>query len=110
MGRNDRNTFGKRLSRFIIVISAVGLGLRLWSKGLINPEKLAIFLVLVVIAAAIDSVWAKLALALAGIGFFLIDYLNYDMKQVVYSGIGIGALLLALFGFFIMFGGMNRKK
>ena len=110
MARNNKSSFGQRLSRFIIVISAVGLGLRLWSKGLINPEKLAIFLVLVVIAAAIDSVWAKLTLALAGIGFFLIDYLNYDMNQVIYSGIGIGALLMALFGFFIMFGGMNRKK
>jgi hypothetical protein len=110
MAKNSKSSFGRSLSGFIIVISAVGLGLRLWSKGLINPEKLAIFLVLVVIAAAIDSVWAKLVLALAGIGFFLIDYLDYNMNQVVYAGIGVGALLMALFGFYIMFGGMSKKK
>ena len=61
---------GKSLSKFIIVISAVGIGFRLWSKGMINAEKFVIFLVLVVIAAAIDSIWVKLILAFAGVGFF----------------------------------------
>lgn len=103
------SSFGKRLSKFIIVISAVGIGLRLWSKGLMSAEKLAVFLLLVVIAAAIDSVWTKLVLALAGIMFFLLEYLNYDMQYVQSAAVSVGALLIALFGMFILVGGMNKK-
>ena len=106
----EGSSFGKSLSRFIIVISAVGLGLRLWSKGMIGAEKLAIFLVLVVIASAIDSVWVKLILACAGIGFFLLDFTNYDMTQFQAGAASVGALLLALFGIYIMIGGMRKRK
>jgi len=59
----NKSSFGSRLSRFILVISAVAIALRLWSKGLMDVQKAAIFLILVVIAAAIDSVWIKLILA-----------------------------------------------
>lgn len=106
----EGSSFGKSLSRFIIVISAVGLGLRLWSKGMIGAEKLAIFLVLVVIASAIDSVWVKLILACAGIGFFLLDFTNYDLTQFQAAAASVGALLLALFGIYVMIGGMRKRK
>jgi hypothetical protein len=56
----EGSSFGKSLSKFIIVISAVGLGLRLWSKGMIGAEKLAIFLVLVFIAALLIPLHHKL--------------------------------------------------
>lgn len=105
----QKSSFTQGLSRFLIVISAVGVALRLWSKGLMDAEKMAIFLVLIVIAAAIDSVWAKLVLALAGIAFFLLDYLNYDITQVQYAAIAVGALLMALFGFYVMIGGIRKK-
>ncbi|MGB5069503.1 MAG: hypothetical protein WBO28_01010 [Flavobacteriales bacterium] len=99
----------KIISRFILVISALGVALELWSRGMMNYQQIAIFLVLVVIATVIDSVWANLAIALAGIGFFLLNYLDYDIKGVYYSSIGIGALLLCLFGFYVMFGGLRKK-
>jgi len=98
----EKSGFGSRLSRFILVISAVGIVLRLWSKGLMDAEKAAIFLVLVVIAAAIDSVWVKLILALFGVGYFLLDYLNYDINQFQAAAVSVGALLLALFGIYVM--------
>ena len=75
-----------------------------------DAQKAAIFLVLVVIAAAIDSVWVKLILALFGLGYFLLDYLNYNMSQFQAAAVSVGALLLALFGIFVMFGGMRRRK
>lgn len=106
----EGSSFGKSLSRFIIVISAVGLGLRLWSKGMIGAEKLAIFLVLVVIAAALDSVWVKLILACAGVGYFLLDFTNYNMTQFEAAAVSVGALLLALFGIYVMIGGMRKRK
>jgi len=106
----EGSSFGKSLSRFIIVISAVGIGLRLWSKGMIGAEKLVISLVLVVIAAAIDSVWVKLILACAGIGYFLLDFMNYDMTQFQAVAASVGALLLAFFGIYVMIGGMRKRK
>jgi hypothetical protein len=106
----EGSSFGKRLSRFIIVISAVGIGLRLWSKGMIGAEKLVIFLVLVVIAAAIDSVWVKLILAFAGVGYFLLDFTSYNMTQFQAVSASVGALLFALFGIYVMVGGMRKRK
>jgi len=51
----EGSSFGKRLSRFIIVISTVSFGLGIWSKGLINEKALTILLLLSIIATAIDS-------------------------------------------------------
>ena len=106
----EGSSFGKNLSRFIIVISAIGLGLRLLSKGMIDAEKLAIFLVLVVIAAAIDSVWVKLILACSGIGFFLLEFTNYNMTQFQTIATSVGALLIALLGLYIMIVGRRNRK
>jgi len=106
----EKSTFAQSLSKFILVISAVGFGLRLAVKGLINPENLAIFLVLVVIAAAIDSVWVKLILACAGIAFFLLDFTNNNVSQFKAAAIAVGALLLALFGLYMMVGGMRKRR
>ena len=78
MGRSG--SIGNSLSRFIIVISALGIGLRLVMKGIISPERLVIFLVVVVIAAVIDSTLVKALLALFAPGFFVLDYVNYDVR------------------------------
>jgi hypothetical protein len=105
-----RGSFGNTLSRFIIVISALGIGLRLVMKGLMSPERLVIFLVLAVIAAVIDSPLVKAILALFALGFFVLDYVNFD-PAAFYAAIGpVLALLIALFGFFVMFGGLRRPK
>ncbi|MBK8464897.1 MAG: hypothetical protein IPL32_03620 [Chloracidobacterium sp.] len=110
MSRNSRGTFGSSLSRFVIVISAVGIGLRLMTKGLMSPERLMVFLILVVVAAVIDSPWTRSILAVFALGFFVLDYVDYDMRAF-YSNIGpVFALVIALFGFFVMFGGFRRGK
>jgi hypothetical protein len=107
-GKND--TFGKRISRFILVISALGIGVRLWSKGLIGPEKLFWLLVLAVIAASIDSGWVKLILALAGMGFFLLEYVGYEPREFYEVAGAALTLLIGLLGLFVMFGGMRRRR
>ena len=106
----ESSSFGKNLSRFIIVISALGVGLRLLVKGLIDVEKLAIFLVIVVIAAVIDSVWFKLLLAFMGIAFFLLDFTNYDLSKFQAATASVGALVIVLFGIYVMLGGMRKRK
>jgi membrane-bound ClpP family serine protease len=106
MGRKD-DSVGKRLSRLVLVISAVGIGIRLWSKGLMGPQKLFWFLLLAAVAAAIDSGWVKLILALFALGFFLLEYVNYDPRQFsAVAGSALG-LLIGLFGLFVMFGGLR---
>lgn len=105
----ENSSFLKNVSRFILVISAFALGLRLWTKGLIDPERLAVFMVLVVIAAAIDSVWVKLILALATFVFFLLDYTNYEMDQFRILAVYVGAALMALLGIFIIIRGISGK-
>lgn len=110
MSKRTSNSVAGSLSRFIIVISALGMGLRLVTKGLISPEKLAVFLVVVVIAAVIDSVWIKGIIALFALGFFVLDYVDYDTRAF-YAAVGpVFALLIALFGFFVMFGGLRRRR
>ena len=110
MSRKQKGTFGNSLSRFVIVISALAIGLRLATKGLMSAERLIIFLILVVIAAVIDSPWTRAILALFGLGFFVLDYVDYDLRAF-YSAIGpVLALVIALFGFFVMFGGLRRQK
>lgn len=105
----NRTSLLNRLSRFIFVISAVSLALNLWSKGLLDAQKAAVFLVIVVIGAAIDSVWMRLIIALFGIGYFIIDFLNYDLQQFQIAAVLVGALLLALFGIYIIVGGIRKK-
>jgi uncharacterized membrane protein YhaH (DUF805 family) len=79
-------------------------------KGLIDVEKLAIFLVIVIIAAVIDNVWFKLFLAFMGIAFFLLDFTNYDLSKFQSATASVGALVIVLFGIYVMLGGMRKRK
>lgn len=108
MGRKA-GTFGNSLSRFLIVISALAIGLRLLTKGLITPERLIFFLIAVVIAAVIDSVWVKAILAIFALGFFVFDFVDYDPQAFARLIGPVLGLAIALFGFFVMFGGMRRR-
>lgn len=109
MSGRESSSFGKRLSRFIIVISSLTVGLSLLSQGLISINTLGIFLVLVLVAAVLDSVWTKLVLALAGLSFFLLNYTQYNSGQFKTLLGAVGPLLILLFGLFVMFGGLRRK-
>jgi len=79
-------------------------------KGLIDVEKLAIFLVIVIIAVVIDSIWFKLIFAFAGIAFFLLNFTNYDLSKFQSATTSVGALVIVLFGIFVMLGGMRKRK
>lgn len=106
----EGTSIGKRLSRFIIVISTVGFGLGLWSKGLIDEKTLTFLLLLSVIAAAIDSTWVKLIFAIAGIGFLLLGLSNYEVSTFTGSASYVLLLIIMLFGFYVMIGGMRKRN
>lgn len=104
-----RRSIGNSLSRFIIVISALGIGLRLVMKGLMSPQKLVLFLIVAVIAAVIDSPWVKAIIAVFGLGFFVLDYVDYDTRAFSAAISPVIALVIMLFGFFVIFGGLRRR-
>jgi hypothetical protein len=106
----DSSSLGKRLSRFIIVISAIGLGLSLAFKGIIGPKTFVLFIILAVIAAVIDSVWVKLILACAGIVFLLLTATNFNIAEFKTLASFAGILILMFFGLYVMFGGMRNRK
>jgi hypothetical protein len=108
---SERKSFGSRLSKFIIVISGVALVITLYlnPNTKLTPQTAGIFLILVVIAAAIDSVWVKLILAVFGLGWLLLNAVNYDLSQFQIVALSVGTLLLMLFGAFVMFGGMRKR-
>jgi len=110
MAKENKNSIGKRLSRFLLVISAFSLGLKLYLDGFLSVEKFAIFMILAIIASTIDSIIVKVILALAGIGFYLLQKSDYNNKQFLILAVQVGGLLVMFFGFFIMFGGMNKRK
>lgn len=97
-------------SKFLIVISAVVLSLKLWSKGLMTPELTVFFLIVVVVAAVIDSFWSKLILAITSLVVFLIMFTDYDLMQFKYAFASVGALIGVLFGMYVMLGGMRNRK
>ncbi|MDP2652599.1 MAG: hypothetical protein Q8Q08_01050 [Candidatus Omnitrophota bacterium] len=99
---------GKRISGFFIIITAVTVGLRLWSQGLMDVQKFAWLLFFAFLAAVLDSVWVKLILTLFGLGFFLLDYLHYDLNEFQRAAFSVGALLIALFGIYIIVQGVRK--
>jgi hypothetical protein len=106
----EGSSFGTNLSRFIIVISAVGLGLALLIKNLITPKTFVVLLVLAVIAAVINSSWVKLFFALAAIAFTLLIYYDFDISKFSGTAVMVILLILMLFGMYVILGGMRKRK
>jgi hypothetical protein len=104
-----KQSLGKRISRFILVISGLAFGIRMLAEGLMSPEKMILFLVLVTIAAALDSLWVKLIITLFALGYVILDLVDHDMNQFQALFLNILALLLVLFGLFVIFGGLKSK-
>jgi len=67
-------------------------------------------MLLAVVAAALDSITIKVILTLFGIGFYLLQKSNYNPKEFLVLTVYICGILVMLFGFFVMFGGMNKKR
>jgi len=106
----SRNSFWTRITRFFLVISAFSLGLKLYLDGYISVENFVIFMLLAVVASVLDSVAIKVILALFGIGFYLLQKSNYNTNEFFVLAVYVCGILVMLFGFFVMFGGMNKKR
>jgi hypothetical protein len=106
----EKQTFSNKISRFVIVISALAFGIKLMAQGLMSVEKMVLFLLIITIAAAIDSAWVKLIMALFALGFVLVDVVGPDFTQIQNLIFNVFALLIVLFGLFVTFGGLRPRK
>ena len=94
---------------FILVISGISLSLKLATSGNITAELAAVFLLLIVIGAALNSNFVKAVLAIAGLLYFLLDYVDYNMSLFYQLGGSAIALLLVLFGIYTIIKGVFSK-
>lgn len=102
--------FSGKLSGFLLVVSAFGLGLKLYLDGYVSAEKFAIFILLAVVASVMDSAKIKIILLLFSIGFYLLQKSNYNYNEFSVLATYTCGILIMLFGFYVMFGGMNKKR
>ena len=103
-----KSNFGIRFENYLLVISGVTLTISLWSKGLVSEDNVILLLVLFVFAAAINSIWVKLIITFFGLGFFILEYVNFDLNQFYPALVSIIAILIGLFGLYMIVGGMRK--
>lgn len=93
---------GNGLLNFLILVSGVTLALKLTYSGKMTVDLAAIFLFLVVVSVAIKSTWIKVILPIAGLVFFMLDVSAEDTTAMAPIIAGIGALLLAMYGIYLI--------
>lgn len=93
----------------ILIISGVSLVLKLAASGNITIQQSVILLLLILIGAALNSNAVKAVLSFAGLGYFLLDYVHYDMDKFYQLSGSVLALILVLLGLYTMIKGLFNK-
>ena len=97
---------------FISILGLLGLCIKMWLNNQLSVGIIAVILVGALFVLAQDGAWSKvlkLAVGVLSIGYLLVGYIYSNQQFVALMG-SIGALLLMLFGFFIMFGGLRKNN
>ena len=97
---------------FIWILGLLGLCIKMWSNNQLSAGLIAVILVGAVFVLAQDGTWSKvlkLAVGILSIGYLLVGYVYSNQQFVALVG-SIGTLLLTLFGFFIMIGGLRKNN
>ena len=107
-----------KILNFLSIIGLLGFCITLWwdnrKNGIsLNPGIIAVLLVGAVFIYArkgILSSFLKIAISIFGLCYTLAKINVFSMSQFVQLSGLLLALLLALFGFYIMFGGLNKNN
>lgn len=102
----------------ITILAIMVLLIRLGLSGAVSVETVAIAMIalvaLVAIARGIGSGFIKLAfriaLPIAAIAFLVVSESGGDARAIAEAATALGALFIALLGFYIMFRGVFRRK
>lgn len=106
MGKAQSN---KTFWNLLLIVSGVSIVLKLAAAGNISIEQSIIFLLLVVVGAALNSNLLKAVLSIASLLYFLLDYVQYDMLKFYQLAGGVLTLILVLFGLYTIIKGLFNK-
>lgn len=103
---------------FFTIIGLMGFCFTLWldnrANGVaLNPKIIAILLIGAVFIYARKGILSsilKLAVSVFGTGYALAKMNFVNMTQFIQLATSVLALLIALFGFYVMFGGLNQNN
>lgn len=99
-----------RTLNFLSILGLIGLCIKLSIDQHLSVELIAVTLVGAVFVFSRDgwlSVVLKICISLFSIAYMLVGY-AYSMKEFLALSACLGALVVALFGFFVMFGGLEK--
>ncbi len=107
-----------KVLNFLSILGLLGFCITLWwdnrKNGVdLDPKIIGILLVGTVFIYArkgILSSLLKIAISVFGLGYTLAKMNFFTMTQFIQLSASLLALLLALFGFYIMFGGLNKNN
>lgn len=103
-----------KIFNFLSIIGLLGFCLTLWwDNKKTDPALIAVLLVTTVFIYARKGILSsvlKLVIAIFGIGYSLAKMHVFTMVEFIQAAGLLLALLLALFGFYIMFGGLNSNN
>lgn len=107
-----------KVLNFFSILGLLGFCITLWwdnkKNGVdLDPKIIGILLVATIFIYArkgILSSFLKITIAVFGLGYTLAKMNFFTMSQFIQLSGSLLALLLALFGFYIMFGGLNRNN
>ncbi len=107
-----------KILNFLSILGLLGFCIALWwdnrKNGVdLDPKIIGILLVGTVFIYArkgILSSLLKIAISVFGLGYTLAKMNFFTMTQFIQLSASLLALLLALFGFYIMFGGLNKNN
>lgn len=107
-----------KVLNFLSIFGLLGFCITLWwdnkKNGVdLDPKIIAILLVGTVFIYArkgILSSFLKIAISVFGLGYTLAKINLFTMPQFIQLATSLFALLLALFGFYVMFGGLNNNN
>lgn len=107
-----------KILNFFSILGLLGFCLTLWWDNKKNGDDLdakiiAILLVGTVFIYARKGILSsilKIAISILGLGYSLAKMNLFTMQEFMQIAASLFALLLALFGFYVMFGGLNNNN
>jgi len=107
-----------KILNFLSIIGLLGFCLTLWWDNKKNGVDLDARIIAVLLIGTIFiyarkgilSSILKIAISILGLGYSLAKMDLFSMQEFMQIAVSLFALLLALFGFYVMFGGLNNNN
>ena len=110
--------FINKIFNFLAILGLLGFCITLWwdnrKNGVeLDPKIIAVLLIATVFIYArkgILSSLLKIVIAIFGLGYTMVKINLFSMSQFYQTAGSLLALIIALFGFYVMFGGLNKNN